>query len=251
VKLFNSLLVLALGMGSAGAHAEESIEVATPRGAMVEIIAEKPAGPGPFPAVVIASGAGYDMRQPIIRQAAEALLSQGIAVYRFDWAYRVAGTEYSAQPKDRSSEIEDMRTVLALARQDPGIDTTRIAVGGKSLGSIIAWRLLREDSELKGALLLTPPCSRPDLDDAGRTNFPALEAEQRSRLWIVGDIDPLCPVTKFHRFMSAGVQADRTAVVSGDHNYRSPDRPERDQPTLDLVLHIVSDFASTLLAPAK
>ncbi len=249
MKLISSVLALALAVGSSVAQADEPVEVATPRGTIIEVIAEKPTGSGPFPAVVIASGAGYDMRQPIIREAAEALLLQGIAVYRFDWAYRVAGTEYSAQPKDRSSEIEDLRTVLTLARQDPEIDDGRIAVVGKSLGSIIAWRVLREDEELIGALLLTPPCSRPDQDNAARINFPALEAEQRPRIWIVGDIDPLCPVEKFHRFVADGGQADRASVVSGNHDFRSPDHPERDQPTLDLVLHIVSDFAATLLSP--
>lgn len=248
MQLIRCLLGCVLVLVSVGVHADEAIKIATPRGAAIEVIAEKPSGRGPFPAVVLAAGAGYHMRLPIMQQAAEALLAQGIAVYRFDWAYRVAGTAYAAQPRDRSAEIEDMRTVVALARRDTEIDGSRMAVGGKSLGSIVAWQVLRATPELRGGILLTPVCSQPNAGDAATANYPGMSTEQRPRLWVLGDSDALCPVQVFHRFIAAGGQADRIAVISGNHGFEMPDHRERDQQTLDLALHLMTDFASTLLA---
>ncbi len=246
MQLIRALLCCALLLTASVARADSPTRAVTPRGAAVEVIAERPAGAGPFPAVILAAGAGYHMRLPIMEQTARALVAQGIAVYRFDWAYRVAGTDPARQPADHSAEIEDMQTVVALARQDPRIDRSRLVAGGKSLGSIIAWQVLRRDPELKGGLFLTPPCRRANAD-AGAGNFPGLDAEPRSRLWIVGDTDPLCPVPSFHRLFAAGGQPDRVVVLSGDHSFEVPDQPARNARTLDLVARLAADFVATLL----
>lgn len=243
-----AFLYLMLALVASSAHAGGVVQLTTPRGATIEVLAEKPRGPGPFPAVILASGAGSDMRQPIQQRTAEALLAQGIAVYRFDWAYRVAGKTYAPKPNDRSAEIEDMQTALSLARRDSDIDQSRIAVAGKSLGSIVAWQLLRTAPELRGAILLTPVCVTPSDDDAAAKNYPDRAREPRPRLWIVGDSDSLCPLPAFYHLASGASQADRVAIVSGDHGYQSPGHPERDERSLALVTLLASDFAAILLA---
>lgn len=243
-------LGLSLSLAAVQAQAQDAIRVTTPRGAPVEVIVDKPAGAGPFPAVILGSGAGYDMRKPILAKAAEALRAQGIAVYRIDWGYRVAGTPFSKQPRDRKAEIEDMRTVLDLARNDPQVDRTRIALAGKSLGSVVAWKLLRATPDVKGAILLTPVCDPKEDAEAPAGFYPDLATETRPRLWIMGDVDPVCPVTVLERYVAAGGRGDRIAVVSGDHGYRSPLHPERDERALVLALDLATDFALTLLAPA-
>ncbi len=226
----------------------EPIRISTPRGAPIAIIAEKPAGPGPFPTVVLASGSGYHMRQPVLAETASALLAQGIAVYRFDWAYRVAGGEFAAQPKDRVAEIEDLNTVLALARNDPDVDRARIAVAGKSLGSIIAWRVLRNDPELRGALLLTPVCSRPQDPKAASANYPAVADEKRPFLWLLGDADPACPTATLYRFVAASGSPSGIAVIGGDHGFEAPRHGERN---IALASRIAADFATRLLEPSR
>ena len=133
------------------------------------------------------------MKLPILDRVAKALVAQGIAVFRFDWAYYVKDPEHGVPSKDRAAEIEDMNTVLALARKQPWVDASRIAVGGKSLGSIIAWRILRANPELKGALLLTPVCSPPGPTPiAADTNYPEVSKEGRASAWVLGDRDPVC-----------------------------------------------------------
>ncbi|MFT3964413.1 MAG: alpha/beta fold hydrolase [Sphingobium sp.] len=245
--LFLPIILLTIGIMDATARASGPARVTTPRGAAIEVIAEKPAGKGPFPAVILAAGSAYDMRRPIIEQVARALLGQGIAVYRFDWAYQVAGTPFAAQPKDRLAEMEDMRTALALAEKDADIDHGRIAVAGKSLGSVIAWQVLRAAPEVKGALLLTPVCAP---GNAAADHYPGLSGEDRPRLWIIGDADPVCPLPLWERFIAEGGKGERIAVISGDHVYRTAGVPERDARAADLLARLAADFAATLLAPA-
>lgn len=251
MRLSGWLFAFSLIWSAAPAAAQDGIKVPTPRGAAIEVIVEKPAGNGPFPAVIFGSGSGYNMRQPILEQVAHALVAKGIAVYRLDWAYRVAGTPFAAQPRDKLAEIEDMRTALRLAQNDPSIDRTRILLAGKSLGSVIAWKLLRITPEIKGAILFTPVCDPKENPDAPAGFYPDLGAEQRQRLWIMGDVDPVCPVPLFHRYLADGGAADRLAVISGNHSYQSPDHPGRDQRALDLAAQLAVDFALTLLVPAS
>lgn len=245
------IIALAFALLSPVAACAGSTEtrVVTPRGATIAVIAEKPPGSGPFPAIVLGSGSSYSKQAPVLEQTAQALLARGIAVYRFDWAYQIAGTPFAEQPKDRRAEIEDMNTVLALARADTAIDSHRLAVGGKSLGSIIAWRVLRATPELKGALLLTPVCSREGIPDAGAVNYPGLAEENRPLSWILGESDPACPVITLYRFLSGANGAPRVTVVGGDHSFESAGAPARTGPTLDLVARLAADFTRALLGP--
>jgi len=94
----------------------------------LDLIADFPPGGGPFPAGVLAPGEGYHMRLPAMERTAEALVAQGHAVYRFNWAY------WSREPKgkpaaDLSSELDDIRRVLAAARSDRRVaaDSSRSA----------------------------------------------------------------------------------------------------------------------------
>jgi dienelactone hydrolase len=245
------VLAAALSLTAAQAHAQAAIRVTTPRGAPVEVIVDKPAGKGPFPAVILGSGSSYDVRKPILAKAAEALVGHGIAVYRIDWTYRVAGTPFAKEPRDKKAQVEDMRTVLRLAQKDPDIDPARIALAGKSLGSVVAWKLLRTAPEVKGAILLTPVCDPREDAEAPAGFYPDIAVENRPRLWIMGDVDPVCPVLVLERYVASGGRGDRIAIISGDHGYQSPLHPERDGRALDLALALTTDFALTLLAPEK
>jgi predicted alpha/beta-hydrolase family hydrolase len=137
------LLALSVSTFTARASASDPLRLTTSRGAVVDVLEDTPSGPGPFPTLVLGSGTGYTMKLPILERVAQALVAQGIAVFRFDWAYHVRDPEHGIPSKDRAAEIDDMNAVVALARKQPWVDGSRIAVGGKSLGSIIAWRVLR------------------------------------------------------------------------------------------------------------
>ena len=206
------------------AHAED-IAVNNADGVRLEARVDFPAGEGPFPAIVLAPGQAYPMSFPALEAATRSLTEQGIAVFRFNWAY------FTAQPRrqpssDLSKELKDLQAVLSAARISPKIQAKNLSVGGKSIGSIVAWQALTADLSLRGALLLTPVCSRVPRGEAlprseTQENYPAFETERRPTLSISGDRDPLCAPPILYRLAAASTGAARVAIVGGDHSYEN------------------------------
>ena len=248
------LLGLSVLLLTARASASDPLRLTTSRGAVIDVLEDRPSGPGPFPALVLGSGAGYTMKLPILERLAQALTADGIAVFRFDWAYHVKDPERGVPSKDRAAEIDDMNAVVALARKQQWVDGSRIAVGGKSLGSIIAWRVLRGTPDLKGALLLTPVCSPPGPTPiAPETNYPDLGKEGRASVWVLGDRDPVCKDPVLYRFLAEAGGPARIAVLEGNHSFEDgaltdPLVAARAQRAIDLVSRVSADFAASLLA---
>lgn len=185
----------------------------------MSVIADFPAGDGPHRAIVLAPGRGYAMRRPALEETARALVASGVAVVRFDWAY------YSAQPRGRPSndlprELQDLQAVLAAARSHPRIANKDVSVGGKSLGSVVAWRAFAADASLRAALLLTPICGRVSKDEtAARSealaNYAGFDSELRPTLSFSGNRDPLCAVNALYRFAATAPGNARVAIVGG------------------------------------
>jgi acetyl esterase len=257
IVCFPSAVFAAAGSPLDGATAGAGTRAATPSGAVIELIEEHPVGAGPFPAVVLASGSGYDMRQPILERVAHALVAAGVGVIRFDWAYHVRDPQHGQQSADRAAEIEDLTTALALARKAPWVDPRRIAVGGKSLGSIIAWRVLRQEPDLRGALLLTPVCSPKPSDPPSSPivdgNYPGLRAETRPTAWILGKADPACATSVLYQYLANAGGGTQVDVLRGDHTFSEGSRADRGSATavnersLDLVARLSADFATSVL----
>lgn len=213
---------IVLGATSLTACAD-ALTLTTPRGAALEIVAEFPAGTGPFPVLVLAPGQGYGLGHPAIEQTARTLVAHGIAVYRFNWAYFTA-TSGGRPSSGLKHELEDFQTVLNAARAEPRTDRANLSVGGKSLGSVVAWRAFIADRTLSNALLLTPICSRipsgksEPVPEAGE-NYPGFATELRPIALILGNQDPLCSTALLYGFVSKAVGSVRVNVVGGDHGY--------------------------------
>lgn len=204
----------------------ETLTVTTVRGVKVDVVADFPDGAGPFPAVVLAPGQGYHMALPALEQTARRLVSQGVAVYRFNWAYFTAKPQPGTPSDDLSHELEDMSAVLAAATADPRVNRGNLSVGGKSVGSVVAWRALRANKSLQAGLFLTAVCSRVAKGQSVPTamadeNYPGVAAETRPLLFISGDRDPLCAPPVLYRFVAHAGGPARVAIVGGDHSYQN------------------------------
>lgn len=204
----------------------EALTVTTRRGAKLQAVADFPIGPGPFPAVVLAPGQGYYMARPALEQTARRLVSQGVAVYRFDWAYTSADPKPGSPSPDLANELQDLAAVLAAAAAEPRVNPGKLSVGGKSLGSVLAWRALAADKSLRSGLFLTPICSHvrkgESVPDAvADENYPGLAAEDRPLLFISGDQDPLCAPAVLYRFAATSGGSARVAIVGGDHSFEN------------------------------
>ena len=220
-------VILALAAGAllaAPALAEEFV-VAKPDGSQLSVVADFPAGEGPFAAIVLAPGQGYHMHLPALEVTAHALTEQGIAVFRFNWTY------YTAQPQgqpseDLSKELQDLQAVISAARKHPNVLPKNISVGGKSLGTVVAWKAFAADPTLRSALFITPICSRvPDGGTLPRSeaqeNYPGFQAERRPTLSISGDKDSLCAPAMLYQFAGASIGPARVAIVGGDHSFEN------------------------------
>lgn len=80
----------------------------------IETIETIPKGAGPFPVVVLAPGAGSDMRQPFAERLAKALVARHIAVIRFNRSYFTANPKGHASPC-LTDEIDDMKAAIISA----------------------------------------------------------------------------------------------------------------------------------------
>ncbi len=224
------LLLLVPLLGPWVAHAEfQALSLATPRGATLSVLADWPDperyGPGPYPTLVLASGAGYHQRMALQAALADTLSAAGIGVLRFDWAYFSA----RGQPSDDlAPEREDLQTVLAHARGLKHVDADRLSVAGKSLGSLVAWQVFRADPGLARAVLLTPLCSRSTsgaVVSVAQERYPELDArEARPVLWVLGDRDPACDPVVLNAALKERPQ-DRVLRLEGDHALERRDLP--------------------------
>lgn len=261
VKRVMSSLVFGVGLAlvsvsaaKAQVRSASNLRVVTPRGAELEVIVSRPVGKGPFPVVVLGSGSSYTMQQPILERVARSLVKSGVGVYRFNWAYHVRDPAHGKQSADRQDELEDMRTVLELARSATWTDPERIFLGGKSLGSIIAWQLFRREPNVAGALLLTPVCSRASEPAfTPGVNYPDLAVEQRPVQWILGDEDPVCEPRTLYQFLAHAPRAQRVALLQGNHGFSHGSTPEQTpsvatRRVIELAADLASHFVTTVSA---
>lgn len=231
----------------------QNVAVVKADGLRLSVITDFPPGEGKHPAIVLAPGQGYHMTLPVMEATARALTEQGIAVFRFNWAYFTA--EPKGQPSDDlSKELQDLQAVLAAARKHPRVKAQNLSVGGKSLGSVVAWRTFIADSQLQSALLLTPICSRVPKGETlprseGKENYPGFEAERRPTLWISGDKDPLCAPSALYGLAGTSAGAARVAIVGGDHSYENRALPPASaDAALNRNLAAVSALAASFVA---
>jgi dienelactone hydrolase len=215
-------------------------------------VVDWPDGPGPFATVVLAPGQRYALDKPLIASTALALLARGMAVYRFDWAASPAVANLDAAT-DLARRVEDMRAVVRTARSDERVDPMQVFVGGKSLGSVVAWALMRSDPMVRGALLLTPLCgatSGPVRPLAPITHYPDMARETRPVFFLAGDTDPLCDVAALHRLAAQAGGPTPIHVLGGDHALADPagSNPDAETSRAEFAGRLAADFAAEHVA---
>ncbi|QJR12865.1 hypothetical protein DSM104443_03959 [Usitatibacter rugosus] len=213
-----------------------------------EVIAAHPPGKGPFPVMVLGAGQGYHMRLPILEQTASALVKEGVAVYRFDWRFYTRDPAKLEMSPGLAEETADFQAVLALVRADPKVDKTRVFVGGKSLGSLVSYRVFAADPTLKGIALITPVCHQGPIEKM----YPGIEREKRPVAFILGDKDPVCPAARFAEYVALpGISNSKqqASLTRGDHAFgygpdASAEQKGQQAKNIEFVAGYVAEFAA-------
>jgi predicted alpha/beta-hydrolase family hydrolase len=227
--LKTSLLILTLLASKlAFAASVETKQVKTPRGVSVNVAINLPdfSVPGRRPAVIIAPGGGYHMELPIIKEFAEKLAEAGVLAFRFDWNYYSTDPAKGQSSAGLSKELEDMQSVVNLAKADARVDAGQIIIAGKSMGSVVAFNVFIRDRSAKAVALLTPLCSSttddkgnaiPNPRAVGALNYPTLTDLTKPVLVALGNSDPACLVPNLFDWLKASKGNVVTVVTPGDH----------------------------------
>ncbi|MGL4232296.1 MAG: alpha/beta family hydrolase [Casimicrobium sp.] len=229
--------------------ATEVVLIDAPRASKLELLIDLPPSDKPLPTILIAPGQGYHARLPLFERLVEAAKSNGIGVVRFNWTYFTADPKNGKPSEKLAREIEDMEVALSWTKSSAKIDSQRIVIAGKSLGSLVAWQVFKRDTKANALLLLTPVCidmSQEKTRDATFENYIGFEGINRASLLLVGDNDPLCPTQYLYSAASRAKTSPRVVIVGGDHGFsdKTANDPDKTRAAnLDLAVRSSIDFA--------
>jgi predicted alpha/beta-hydrolase family hydrolase len=174
--------------------------------------------PGTSAGLILAHGAGTDMRSPFLTFLQEALATRGMLTVKFNFAYREAGRKVPDPPQRL---MLTWRKVIERVRADAGPGA--LFLGGRSMGGRIASMVAAEGEPADGLVLLGYP-----LQPAGRPEV--VRSEHLARitsplLFVQGSQDRLCDLALL-RSVLAKLSAPSTVHVieEGDHSFKVPKR---------------------------
>lgn len=147
------MLHIALALAAiAAAQDRNDIEFARPGGVSLTLDAHTPEGKGPFPAIIIVHGGGWEAgtKRTYVTPWFEPLTKAGFAWFTIN--YRLAPQhQFPAQAEDVFTAI---RWVKAHAKEYK-VDTRRIALMGESAGGhLVAYAGVRADKETRVAAIV-------------------------------------------------------------------------------------------------
>ena len=193
-------------------HAERRFDIG--EGREVSGVIALPAEQRSHTAVVLAHGAGSDMRNPWLVAVADALTEHGFPTLRFNFPYK----ERRGRAPDRAPVLEACyRAVLAQVRADRDLNARRVVIGGKSMGGRMASHLAAGGEAVDGLLFLGYP-----LHPAGQPE--KLRVAHLARisvpmLFLAGTRDALCRLDLLRSTLATLPTATLHVVEDGDHSF--------------------------------
>lgn len=193
-------------------------------GAVSAVVALPPAfkRPGRTPAVILAHGAGTDMRHPFISTLHTGLARLGYIAVKFNFPY----TEGRRRAPDPRPVLERCyRAVLDTIARDRALAPPWVAIGGKSLGGRVASYLAAAGAPVRALLLLGYPLHPAGRPEALRADH--LPAVPVPMLFVQGTRDALCELDRLNPVLARLPQATLHTIEGGDHSFRVPRRMGR------------------------
>lgn len=161
--------------------------------------------------LLLTHGAGGDYNDAFLKGVATVLARTGIAVARFNLAYRDAGRK---APGSQKQSEESYRSIAAELRRP----RAPLYCGGKSYGGRIATHIVADGFDVTGLVLLSYPLhppGRPErLRDAHLTEIDV------PMLFCQGTRDPFATPELLEKTTRSLSNATLWAVEGGDHSLR-------------------------------
>ena len=196
--------------------------IAIPDGGAVSAVVALPSGarrPGKMPAVLLAHGAGADMRSPFMTTLHTGLAREGYVSLKFNFPYTEARRR---RPDPRPVLERCWRSVIDAVRRDRTLAPSWVAIGGKSMGGRMASYVAAAGAPVKALVLLgypLHPAGKPD--DLRADHLPAIQAPM---LFVQGTRDALCDLDRLREVLAPIPNATLVTIDGGDHSFRLPRR---------------------------
>ena len=194
-------------------------------GAVSAVIALPPGSrPGRTPAVILAHGAGSNMRAPFLSTVHAGLARAGYVAVKFNFPYSEAGRR---APDPRPVLERCYRSVIETIASDRRLAPPWIAIGGKSLGGRIASYLATAASSapIRALLLLGYPLHPAGRPEAQRADH--LIGVRVPMLFVEGTRDTLCDLGHLRPILASLPRATLHTIDGADHSFRLPKRAGR------------------------
>ncbi len=209
------LVILVFTLIYAQAKAQQTFSLKTPRGAMVHGIAHFPQSQKPLRALLVAPGRSCNSKGSLFEALGQMGEQKGLVVFRFEWSYCNNNPQSPAPTPGFKNEIEDFQTVLNFMKSLGTVKAQEIFIAGKSLGSVVAYSVFSQDSNARGAVLLTPVCVN------NGEYYPGFKNDPRPLLFALGNNDPdNCAISELAKILKDAGPQVRTVIVGGDHGFR-------------------------------
>jgi len=179
-------------------------------------------GPDGAPVLLLAHGAGGDLRSPILRGFADGLAEHSVACVRFNFPYKEQGRR---GPDPERTLRGAWTAVFEASEGDP------VWVGGKSLGGRIASMLAAEgEMPAAGIVFVGYPLHPPGKPE--RIRDAHLSLIRVPMLFLQGTADPFARWDLLEPTVARlGEGAVLHPVEGGDHSFRVRGAPKDDEGT--------------------
>lgn len=180
--------------------------------------------------LLLTHGAGGDMTDGVLRAVGTSLDDHGIAVMRFNLAYREAGRR---APGSQKQSEECWRGVADAVR----VDGKPLFIGGKSYGGRMASHIVADGYAVDGLVLLSYPLHPPGKPERLRVeHLPEIGAPI---LFVQGTKDNFATPSILEATIASLPRARLVGVSGGEHSLRVRGRSEAD---------VGSEIASAIVA---
>jgi carboxymethylenebutenolidase len=158
-------------------------------GKQIRVDRHEPAGAGAHPAVILIHGSGGPLRgaDPIAQQACKMGINVFVPRYfertGHDWVYN------DAIEPNFLAWLQTLRDAVSYVATQPGVDTSRIALLGFSLGGFLATALAAQDERITAIVEVA--------GGLPKFGIPAVQ-QLPPTLILHGDADTRVPVTEAH-----------------------------------------------------
>jgi predicted alpha/beta-hydrolase family hydrolase len=185
--------------------------------------------------LVLAHGAGGNMRSPFLAAFAAGLGAQGVGCLRFNFAYSEAGRR-GPDPEKTLRAVWNAAFDKAVEKGGP------LWVGGKSMGGRIASMMVADgDLDAAGLVFVGYPLHPPGKVDRLRDEH--LARVKVPMLFLQGTADPFARWDLLQAVVKRlGRNATLHRVEGGDHSFRVRGRPKDDAGTATALAEVAARF---------